>query len=240
MKVVILAGGYGTRISEETFDKPKPMVTIDRKPIIWHLMKYYSKFGHKEFIICYGYKGEVIRNYFDQSSNIENDWDVNCLDTGLETMTGGRLKRVNHFLDVDETFMFTYGDGLSNVNLSELEDFHYSHNLKATVTAVFPPSRFGALQIDNKNNVVSFEEKPKNDSLMINGGFFVLNQSVLNFIENDKTVWEKEPMEQLVNLSQLSAFKHRGFFLPMDTLRDKNQLEKYWKDGNAKWKIWKD
>mgnify|MGYP001339533040 CR=1 FL=1 len=239
MKVVILAGGYGTRISEETNNKPKPMVSIGGKPILWHIMKYYSYFGHNDFIICCGYKSEIIKDFFSLNKNKEKNWSVNCFDTGLKTMTGGRLKRIHNLIDKDETFMFTYGDGLSNVNIDELIEFHLSKKQKATVTAVFPPSRFGALQIDDKNNVTSFEEKPKNDSLMINGGFFVLHESVLNLIKNDETVWEKDPMEKLVKKKNLSAYKHRGFFLPMDTLRDKNQLEQYWEDGKAKWKLWK-
>ncbi len=238
MKVVILAGGYGTRIAEETDEKPKPMVLLGNKPIIWHIMKYYASFGHKEFIICCGYKGEIIKNYFLKNSSKEEDWNIECVDTGLKTMTGGRLKRVSSYIDQNETFLFTYGDGLSDINIDKLIEFHELNKVKATVTAVFPPSRFGALQINDFGQVTSFEEKPKNDSFMINGGFFVLHKDVINTIADDNTVWEKDPMEYLVKMNQLYAFKHRGFFLPMDTLRDKRQLESMWNQNCALWKIW--
>lgn len=256
MKVVILAGGLGTRLSEETVSKPKPMVEIGGKPIIWHLMKLYSFFGINDFIICCGYKGYIIKeyfsNYFLHNSDIKVDlrkndisiirdnvepWNISLVDTGDETMTGGRLLRVKEHLSGEDTFCFTYGDGLSNVNINKLIEFHNSHNKKATLTAVHAPGRFGALGID-KDNVNSFNEKPKGDGSMINGGFFVLNIDVLNYITADETIWEKEPLENLAKDNQLSAFKHDDFWQPMDTLRDKNLLENLWRSNKAPWKLW--
>jgi glucose-1-phosphate cytidylyltransferase len=256
MKVVILAGGLGTRLSEETVSKPKPMVEIGGIPIIWHLMKLYSFFGINDFIICCGYRGYVIKeyfsNYFLHNSDIKVDlknndisiirgnvepWNVSLVDTGEETMTGGRLLRVKEYLSGEDSFCFTYGDGLSNVNIGKLIEFHNSHNKKATLTAVHAPGRFGALGI-KKDNVHSFNEKPKGDGSMINGGFFVLNIDVLNYITADETIWEKEPLENLAKENQLSAFKHDDFWQPMDTLRDKNLLEDLWKSNKAPWKLW--
>tara|TARA_A100001015_G_scaffold297749_1_gene379611 strand:+ start:2536 stop:3309 length:774 start_codon:yes stop_codon:yes gene_type:complete len=256
MKVVILAGGLGTRLSEETVSKPKPMVEIGGKPIIWHLMKLYSFFGINDFIICCGYKGYIIKeyfsNYFLHNSDIKVDlkkndlsiirdnvepWNISLVDTGDETMTGGRLLRVKEYLSGEDSFCFTYGDGLSNVNINKLIEFHNSHNKKATLTAVHAPGRFGALGID-KDNVNSFNEKPKGDGSMINGGFFVLNIEALDYISADKTIWEKEPLENLAKDNQLSAFKHDDFWQPMDTLRDKNLLEELWRSNKAPWKLW--
>ena len=256
MKVVILAGGLGTRLSEETVSKPKPMVEIGGKPIIWHLMKLYSFFGINDFIICCGYKGYIIKeyfsNYFLHNSDIKVDlkkndlsiikdnvepWNISLVDTGDETMTGGRLLRVKEYLSGEDSFCFTYGDGLSNVNINKLIEFHNSHNKKATLTAVHAPGRFGALGID-KDNVNSFNEKPKGDGSMINGGFFVLNIEALDYISADETIWEKEPLENLAKDNQLSAFKHDDFWQPMDTLRDKNLLEELWRSNKAPWKLW--
>ncbi|WP_166243650.1 glucose-1-phosphate cytidylyltransferase [Paenibacillus turpanensis] len=255
MKVVILAGGLGSRLSEETQIKPKPMVEIGGKPILWHIMKIYSSYGLNDFIICLGYKGYVIKeyfaNYFLHMSDVTIDmttnhvavhqnnsepWKVTLVDTGDETMTGGRLKRVRHHLG-HETFCFTYGDGLSNVNITELIEYHKSHGKKATLTAIQPPGRFGALDI-NENSVRSFMEKPKGDGSWINGGFFVLEPEVVNLIENDSTIWEKEPLELLSSQGDLEAFKHYGFWQPMDTLRDKNKLEELWMNQQAPWKVW--
>ena len=257
MKVVILAGGYGTRISEETTLKPKPMVEIGSKPILWHIMKLYSYYGLNDFIICCGYKGYAIKEYFsnyfahsndltiDFSDNstyvhkrMSDDWKVTLIDTGENTMTGGRLKRVAPFLS-DEPFCFTYGDGISNVDISSLIDFHKEHGKLATVTAVQPPVRFGALDLDENNMTVKgFREKNKIDGSWINGGFFVLNPSVVDLIDNDQTVWEKDPLEKLAALGELSAFKHYDFWQPMDTLREKNLLQDLWATGNAPWQVW--
>ena len=256
MKVVILAGGLGTRISEETDTRPKPMVEIGSKPILWHLMKIYSSFGFNDFIICCGYKGYVIKeyfsNYFLHNSDIKVDliennisvikdnvepWNITLVDTGDETMTGGRLLRVKDHLLNEEDFCFTYGDGLSNVNIKELVKFHKSHKKKATLTAVHAPGRFGALKIE-KESVSSFDEKPRGDGSMINGGFFILKTDVLNYIEGDETIWEKEPLETLAKENELKAYRHEDFWQPMDTLRDKNLLEDLWNRDNAPWKIW--
>jgi glucose-1-phosphate cytidylyltransferase len=255
MKAVILAGGLGTRISEETVVKPKPMVDIGGKPILWHIMKLYSYYGINDFIICLGYKGYMIKEYFanyflhqsditfDMKSNemkVHNNhcepWTVTLVDTGDKTMTGGRLKRVRDYVG-DGTFCFTYGDGVSNVDIHKLISFHMKQKTKATLTAVQPPGRFGALDL-SKNLITSFVEKPKGDGSWINGGFFVLEKEVFDLIEGDDTVWEKEPLEQLAASNQLSAFKHSGFWHPMDTLRDKNKLEELWESGNAPWKVW--
>lgn len=252
MKVVILAGGLGTRISEESDLKPKPMINIGEMPIIWHIMKIYSTYGLKDFIICCGYKGEMIIDYFNRNnkslshtesslSKIPNDWKITLVDTGLETMTGGRLKRVKNLFTKDEDFHFTYGDGLADVNINDLTGFHRKNDSLCTVTAVFPPSRFGALQINSETmKVTSFKEKPTNETQLINGGFFVLNSKVFEYIDGDHTVWEKEPMEKLSRENNLSAYRHKGFFGPMDTLRDKRNYEEMWNLKKAKWKIWKD
>jgi glucose-1-phosphate cytidylyltransferase len=256
MKVVILAGGLGTRLSEETDLKPKPMVEIGEFPIIWHIMKIYSYYGFTDFIICLGYKGYVIKeyfaNYFLHKSDIEIDiknneieylnsktepWKIKLIDTGLNTMTGGRIKRVKKYLE-NETFMMTYGDGLSNVNLNLLEQFHLKSNKMVSVTAVQPTGRFGSLSIKEEDNITTFLEKPPGDNFWINGGFFVMEPDVFDFIKGDQTIWEREPLEQISNINQLIAFKHNGFWHPMDTLRDKNYLNELWKSGNAPWRLW--
>ena len=257
MKAVILAGGLGTRLSEETAMKPKPMVEIGGKPILWHIMKTYSEHGVNEFIICCGYKGYVIKEYFknyflhqsDVTFNIdENDmvvhhkraepWKVTLVDTGDDSMTGGRLKRVLPYLKNEKVFCFTYGDGVADINITELINFHKSHGKLATLTAAFPPGRFGALNIVD-NQVKKFEEKPKGDGALINAGFFVLSTKVIERIEGDSTIWEQEPLKGLAHDGQLMSFKHSDFWQPMDTLRDKKYLEKLWQAGNAPWKIWK-
>ena len=255
MKAVILAGGLGTRISEESQLRPKPMIEIGGKPILWHIMKHLSVSGIDEFIICLGYKGYMIKeffaNYFIHTSDITVDtrndsiqvhrnstesWKISLIETGDQTLTGGRLKRIGEFLD-DEPFLFTYGDGVSNVDISELTKFHNAHGLEATLTAVQPPGRYGALVMDGLN-VVEFKEKPQGDNSWINGGFFVLNPTVLDLIVGDQTSWEEAPLEQLARSGNLAAFKHQGFWQPMDTLRDKNLLESLWNEGNAPWKTW--
>jgi len=256
MKAVILAGGLGTRISEETVLKPKPMVEIGGKPILWHIMKMYSHHGINDFIICCGYKGYVIKEYFanyflhmsdvtfDMSKNSmevhqrsAEPWRVTLVDTGEEAMTGGRLKRVADYVMDDEFFCMTYGDGVSDVNITELLNFHKAQNVKATVTATIPPGRFGALDISG-NKVSSFMEKPKGDGALINGGFFVLSPKVLDYITDLQTIWEREPLERLAQEGDLAAFKHHGFWQPMDTLRDKMHLEELWLSGKAPWKVW--
>lgn len=255
MKAVILAGGRGTRLSEETSVKPKPMVNIGGKPILWHIMKYYSAHGVNDFIICCGYLGYIIKeyfaNYFLHTSDVTFDlqtnsvevhhkraepWKVTLVDTGLETMTGGRLKRVKNYLDDEEDFCFTYGDGLADVNVGSLIEHHRQSGKLSTVTAVQPPGRFGALAFENEQ-LKGFREKPEGES-WINGGFFVLSPKVIDYIESDKTVWEREPMENLVKDGEMSVFFHRGFFQPMDTLREKNHLEQLWENAKAPWKIW--
>ena len=254
MKAVILAGGLGTRLSEETLLKPKPMVEIGGKPIIWHIMKSYSSYGINDFIICCGYKGYLIKEYFnsyhnsDITYNLANNtqiihknkaeqWKVTLIDTGELTMTGGRLKRVREYLSDSEPFCFTYGDGLADLDISKLIEFHRSHKRQATITAVLPPARFGALELD-ENRVTGFLEKPASERGFINGGFFVLELSVVDLISDDTTIWEREPMELLAQEDNLRAYKHKGFWSPMDTLREKNQLEKLWSTGNAPWKSW--
>jgi len=253
MKCVILAGGLGTRISEESGVKPKPMIEIGGKPILLHIMKLYSKYGINEFIICCGYKQYVIKEYFanyflhnsdvtfdfannqrEVHENFSEPWKVTVVDTGAETMTGGRLKRVAKYLG-NQDFCLTYGDGLSDVNISKLIEFHKSTGKMATLTAVQPPGRFGALDLDH-DSITSFAEKPKGDGAWINGGFFVLSPKVIEFISGDDSIWEREPLEKLAKHKQLNAFKHYGFWQPMDTLRDKNYLEDLWASGNAKWK----
>lgn len=256
MKAVILAGGLGTRLSEETVSKPKPMVEIGGKPILWHILKIYSHYGINDFIICCGYKGYVIKEYFanyflhqsDVTFNMkENEmvvhqrraepWKVTLVDTGDDSMTGGRLKRVLPYLKDEEAFCFTYGDGVANVNITELINFHKSHGKQATLTATYPPGRFGALNIEN-NQIKKFEEKPKGDGSLINGGFFVLSPKVIDRIDGDNTTWEQEPLKSLAEDGQLMSFKHSDFWQPMDTLRDKKYLEKLWQAGNAPWKVW--
>lgn len=258
MKAVILAGGLGTRLSEETVSKPKPMVEIGGKPILWHIMKTYSHYDINDFIICCGYKGYVIKeyfaNYFKHQSDITfmmrdnkmivhekraEPWSVTLVDTGDESMTGGRLKRVKQYLLDDELFCFTYGDGVADINIKALIDYHKSHGKDATLTATFPPGRFGALEIEN-GQVKQFQEKPRGDGALINGGFFVLSPTVIDRISGDDTVWEQEPLKSLASDGQLMAYKHSGFWQPMDTLRDKNYLEKLWRSNNAPWKLWKD
>jgi glucose-1-phosphate cytidylyltransferase len=257
LKAVILAGGLGTRISEETHLKPKPMIEIGGKPILWHIMKMYSHHGVQDFVICCGYKGYIIKEYFanyflhmsdvtfDMSNNTmkvhqgkAEPWRVTLVDTGDETMTGGRLKRVADYLKDEEAFCMTYGDGVSDVNISELIAFHKKQGAKATVTATLPPGRFGALDIKG-NYVVGFKEKPKGDGAMINGGFFVLSPDVLNLIEGEATNLEREPIESLASGRELAVYQHEGFWQPMDTLRDKTHLEELWASGVAPWKVWK-
>ena len=257
MKAVILAGGLGTRISEETHLKPKPMIEIGGKPVLWHIMKMYSHHGINDFVICCGYKGYLIKeyfaNYFLHMSDITLDmsknsmevhqqhaepWRVTLVDTGESTMTGGRLKRVKSYLDDSEDFCFTYGDGVSSVDITALLAFHAKHGKQATLTAVYPPGRFGALDIDENSEVKSFEEKPKGDGAMINGGFFVLSPKVLNLIDDDKTIWERSPLELLAQRGELMAYQHAGFWQPMDTLRDKTLLEELWSSNQAPWKAW--
>ncbi|WP_420906020.1 glucose-1-phosphate cytidylyltransferase [Candidatus Magnetaquiglobus chichijimensis] len=257
MKVVLLAGGLGTRISEETALKPKPMIEIGGKPILWHIMKMYSAHGIHDFIICCGYKGYVIKeyfaNYFLHMSDVTFDmqqnkmevhqryaepWRVTLVDTGDETMTGGRLKRVAQYLESEEIFCMTYGDGVSDVNLTKLIEFHRSHRLQATLTATYPPGRFGALDIHADHKVTSFKEKPKGEGGMINGGFFVLSPKVIDLIDGDTTIWEREPLERLAESGALKAYPHEGFWQCMDTLRDKTHLEELWASGKAPWKVW--
>jgi glucose-1-phosphate cytidylyltransferase len=240
MKLVIFAGGIGSRLSEETTSKPKPMVLVGDKPIIWHIMKFYSYYNIKEFIICGGYKYNNFINYFNKTSKETKalGWKINVVNTGLKTMTGGRLKRIGYLLDDNQDFCLTYGDGLCNVNISKLIRFHKKHKKIATVLAVTPPSRFGSLLI-KKNIVEKFDEKPINLNNWINGGFFVLSKKVIKFLKNDKTVWEKEPLETIAKRKQLVAFKHKDFWAAMDTLREKYFLEKLWKKKQAPWKIWK-
>jgi glucose-1-phosphate cytidylyltransferase len=255
MKAVLLAGGLGTRISEESVLKPKPMIEIGGKPILWHIMKMYAAHGVNEFVICCGYKGYVIKeyfaNYFTHTSDITFDlknntteihqntaepWKVTVVDTGEETMTGGRLKRVAKYLGTQD-FCFTYGDGVSDVNIRASIEFHKAHGKLSTITAVQPPGRYGALKM-NGSKVEAFMEKPKGDGGVINGGFFVLNPKVIEYIKEDETIWEKEPMEKLASDGQMQAFVHEGFWQPMDTLRDKKHLEELWNEGKAPWKVW--
>lgn len=257
MKAVILAGGLGTRISEETHLKPKPMIEIGGRPILWHIMKMYSAHGVKDFVICCGYKGYLIKEYFanyflhmsdvtfDMTSNEmevhsrkAEPWRVTLIDTGDETMTGGRLKRVAKYLD-DEDFCFTYGDGVGDIDITALIDFHLTSERKATLTATQLPGRFGALGLDG-TSIRSFKEKPQGDGSWINGGFFVLSTDVVDYIEGDNTIWEHQPMERLAREGEFNAYFHKGFWQPMDTLRDKNMLEELWDAGKAPWKIWSD
>ena len=257
MKVVILAGGYGTRISEESAVRPKPMVEIGDQPILWHIMKIYSSHGINDFIICCGYKGYMIKEYFsryylhmsDVTFDLKNNgmkvlqnnvepWTVTLINTGEKTMTGGRLKRVKEYIG-DETFCLTYGDGVTNANIRDLIDFHRDKKTLATLTAVQQPGRFGAFNLEhNQDKISTFKEKPKGDGAWINGGFFVLEPGVMDYIADDSTVWEREPLEKLSHDGMLSAYRHYGFWQPMDTLRDKNVLEELWQSGKAPWKVW--
>ncbi|MEZ0485580.1 glucose-1-phosphate cytidylyltransferase [Fibrella aquatica] len=256
MKVVILAGGLGTRLSEETVVKPKPMVEIGGMPILWHIMKIYSAHGYNEFIVCLGYKGYIIKeffaNYFLHQSDVTIDlstneisvhtsqaepWKVTLVDTGLNSMTGGRLRRVRHHIG-NEPFMLTYGDGVGDVDITKLVAFHEAHGKKCSLTAVQPSARFGALDVNDINGVRSFLEKPKGDGAWINGGFFVCDPSVIDLIEGDDTTWERYPMETLAAEGEMMAFRHNGFWKPMDTLRDKTELENAWTSGQAEWKVW--
>jgi glucose-1-phosphate cytidylyltransferase len=261
MKTVILAGGFGTRLSEETGVRPKPLVEIGGKPILWHIMKMYSSYGFNEFIICCGYKGYMIKEFFsnyflhysDVTFDIKNNkmemhknalepWKVTLIDTGDNSMTGGRLKRIEKYVE-GEPFFLTYGDGVSDVNMLKLLDFHKKSKTQATLTAVQPPGRFGAFSLDPSNPLItSFKEKPKgdgHDSAWINGGFFVLEPEIFDLIDGDHTVWEKEPMETLAKTGNLSAYRHRGYWQNMDSLRDKNVLDEVWASGSAPWKNWK-
>lgn len=256
MKAVILAGGFGTRISEETVLKPKPMVEIGSMPILWHIMKLYSAHGVNDFVICCGYRGYVIKEYFanyflhrsDVTFDMANNamevhqrhaepWRVTLVDTGQETMTGGRLKRVASYVRDESEFCFTYGDGVADVDIGQLLAFHRAHGRLATVTAVQPPGRYGALQL-NGQNVTGFTEKPRGDGGFVNGGYFVLSPGCLELIEDDTCSWEGKPLTELAKGGQLVAFEHGGFWQPMDTLRDKNHLEALWDAGNAPWKVW--
>lgn len=256
MKAVILAGGLGTRISEETAVRPKPMIEIGVKPILWHIMKIYASHGIQDFVICLGYKGYIIKEYFanyflhmsdvtfnmasnsmEVHQNSAEPWRVTLVDTGEKTMTGGRLKRVRSYLD-KEDFCLTYGDGVGDVNITELIKFHKQQGSLATLTAVQPPGRFGALNIDKKK-VTGFDEKPRGDGGWINGGFFVLSPKTIDLIDGDETFWERGPMEKLASDGNLSAYVHKGFWHPMDTLRDKVYLEDLWASGTAPWKVWK-
>ena len=237
MKVVILAGGYGTRLSEETTVIPKPLVEIGGKPILWHIMKIYSAQGYKEFIVCLGYKGEKIKEYFSNPENKESDWNLILADTGDNVMTGGRLKRVEHHIDGD-LFMMTYGDGVADINIEKLLTFHKSHQKMATLTAVKPPPRFGTLNLTDDGTVTGFQEKKHHP--WINGGFFVLSKDVIKYIEDDSTPFEGKPVQALIDRSELNAYKHEGFWRCMDTLSDKKSLEEIWATGSAPWKIWKD
>jgi len=256
MKAVILAGGFGTRMSEETDNIPKPMIRIGHKPILWHIMKMYSVHGITDFVICCGYKGYVIKeyfsNYFLHMSDVtfcmkknqmkvhherSEPWTVTLVDTGENTMTGGRIRRIEQYIKDDEAFCLTYGDGVSNINITELINFHKQQQTLATLTAVHPPARFGALDISN-GKVNSFKEKPQGDGNRINGGFFVLSPKVIDLIKDDSIVWEQYPMQTLAQKGEMSAFEHNDFWQPMDTIRDKNHLEELWETGESPWKIW--
>ncbi len=257
MKVVILAGGFGTRISEESYLKPKPMIEIGGMPILWHIMKIYSTYGYNDFVICCGYKSHMIKEYFADyylhrsdvtfdfsdnnkmivHNNFAEPWKVTLVDTGLNTMTGGRIKRIKKYIN-NEPFMLTYGDGVSNVNIKELVEFHQSHGKIATMTAINVGQRFGVLDIDSTNGIKAFREKNDNDGSMINGGFMVLNPEIFNYIDGDDTVFEKKPLEAVAGMGELMAYKHEGFWKCMDTQRDKKQLEEMWESGEAPWKIW--
>ena len=257
MKAVILAGGLGSRLSEETTVRPKPMVEVGGQPILWHILKIYSHYGINDFVICLGYKGYVIKEYFTnyllhsanvtidlQSNRVQihaNDcepWRVTLIDTGASTMTGGRLKRILPYVQDEETFCFTYGDGVSDVNIGSLIEYHRRHGKAVTLTATQPTGKFGALEIQGDGQLTEFTEKPKGDGRWVNGGFFVLSPKVANYIAGDETSWEREPLEQLSHEGEVFAFKHRGFWQPMDTLHDKHLLEDLWSTGQAPWKVW--
>ncbi|MEX0268286.1 glucose-1-phosphate cytidylyltransferase [Leptolyngbyaceae cyanobacterium UHCC 1019] len=257
MKAIILAGGLGTRLSEETSIKPKPMVEVGGQPILWHILKIYSSHGVNDFVICCGYKGYMIKeyfaNYFLRMSDVTFDmrfnqmnihagkaepWRVTLVDTGEDTLTGGRLKRVREHIG-NETFCFTYGDGVSDVNITKLIEFHQQQGTLATLTAVQPPGRFGAIALSHEQTKINtFHEKPDGDGAYINGGYFVLEPAVIDYIADDFTTWEQEPLQKLAHLGQVSAFRHHGFWQPMDTLKDRNDLERYWQSGKAPWKVW--
>ncbi len=256
MKVVILAGGLGTRLSEETELRPKPLVEIGGKPILWHIMKIYASAGFSEFIICCGYKGQMIKNYFvnyfmenyditvdlganhvDFHGNPSESWKVTLVDTGIDSMTGGRVRRIARYLD-GEPFCLTYGDGVAEIDIRAVVDFHKAHGRKATITAVPSPGRFGILEFGEAEMVQRFREKPSQEMGWINGGFFVLDPSVIDYIDGDDTTWEREPLERLAAADELVAFRHTGFWHPMDTLRDKRELEHMWQSGKAPWKVW--
>ena len=258
MKVVILAGGFGTRISEESHLKPKPMIEIGEQPILWHIMKQYSHYGFHDFVICLGYKAYVIKEYFSDyflhtsditfdlannkmtvHNNFSEPWKVTLVDTGLNTMTGGRVKRIQEYVG-DEPFMLTYGDGVSNVDINKLVEFHKSHAKIATMTAINAGQRFGVLEVGGDNTIHAFREKSKDDGSLINGGFMVLNPEIFQYIAGDATVFEKEPLETVANMGQLMAYKHDGFWHCMDTQRDKMRLEEMWASGHAPWKVWND
>jgi glucose-1-phosphate cytidylyltransferase len=257
MKVVLLAGGYGTRLSEETELRPKPMVEIGDRPILWHIMKIYSHYGFNDFIICCGYKSYYIKDYFyhyymhaaditvdlqenkvSYNNSSSEPWKITLVDTGLETMTGGRIKRIQKYVE-NEPFMLTYGDGVADINITQLIKYHQAHGKHATLTAVQPIGKFGALEIATDNSVVSFFEKPRGDGTWVNGGFFVLQPDVFEYItDGDLMVFEQKPLENLAKVGQLQSYKHTGFWKPMDTLRDKVELQKFWETGNAPWKVW--
>ena len=256
MKAVILAGGLGTRLSEETTVKPKPMVEVGGKPILWHILKSYSAHGINDFVICCGYRGYVIKeffaNYFLHTSDVTFDlqknsmevherhaepWKVTLIDTGADTLTGGRLKRVRAHIEHEEAFCFTYGDGVSDINIAQLVDYHKGHGRLATVTAVQPPGRYGALE-RHGDQVLGFTEKPRGDGGWINGGFFVLEPGTLDYVDGDETIWEQQPLQGLARDGQLNAFRHEGFWQPMDTVRDRLHLEELWSGGKAPWKTW--
>lgn len=258
MKVVILAGGFGTRITEESHLKPKPMIGIGERPILWHIMKEYSYYGFNEFIICLGYKGYVIKEFFSDyflytsdvtfdlsknemqvHDNFAEPWKVTLVDTGLKTMTGGRIKRIQKYVG-EELFMLTYGDGVSNIDINQLLSFHKTQGKLATITSINVGQKFGVLDISKNNEILSFREKNNDDGSFINGGYMVLEPEVFNYIKDDNTVFEKEPLEQLAKNHELVAYKHNGFWKCMDTLRDKNQLEEMWNSGHAPWKVWED
>lgn len=256
MKVVILAGGFGTRISEESYLKPKPMIEVGDKPVLWHIMKSYSAYGFNDFIICCGYKAHMIKEYFadyylhncdvtfdfrngnvmETHSNASDPWRVTLVDTGINTMTGGRIKRIKKYLE-EKPFMLTYGDGVSNVNIKELVSFHKNHGKTATITTVKPESRFGVLDLKD-NKVEAFREKVQSDTGWINAGFMVFQPEIIDYLENDKTVLEQAPLEHLAAKGQLMAYKHTGFWHCMDTQRDKQKLEEFWESGNAPWRVW--
>jgi glucose-1-phosphate cytidylyltransferase len=259
MKVVILAGGYGTRLSEETDLRPKPMAEIGGKPILWHIMKIYSHYGFDDFIICCGYKSYYIKDYFyhyymhaadmtidlmtnkvEYHNSNSEQWKISLIDTGLATMTGGRINRIKKYIG-NESFMVTYGDGVSDINITNLIEYHKTKGKLATLTAVLPSGKFGALEINDDNRIISFTEKPQGDGSWINGGFFVLQPEIFNYIsDGDNTIFEREPLENLAKDGQLQSFKHTGFWKPMDTLREKTELQKLWDTGCAPWKVWSD